>query len=173
MHRLQVAPEQHFADADYAGSEVLIYRWDPAAAQVLVCCLDLSEKIAGWAYGAGSPAYAARYRILRFRAVDDYRRTGVAGAWSGAQDDFVITRDDRRLPIDDISVAAADHAHAVALSFERGFGATNFRCREIVISELTTQAAPGPDGSSRYVDADDGAVVDEDAFLSGLYGSVP
>lgn len=173
MHRLDEPAEKHFAEADYAGSEVLIYRWNSGSGQLLLCCLDLSNQIAHWAYGTDPPSYASRYRVIRFLNVARYHRFGADPSWQGVQDDFLITRADRRLPIDNISVTAADDTLAVALAFERGFGGTKFRCREVMISALETRDEPISDGASRrLVDADSGDPLNEDQFLTDLYESL-
>ena len=173
MKRLDVAPEVHFDDADYAGSEVLIYHWNSDARRVLVCCQDLSEKIADWAYGTGRPDYASRYRIFCFLDVGGYT--------AAPAPDASLATYARRLPDHPGGPSTPDRRHhrlGYRRPLHRGhllrarLRGGDLRLPGDPISEKTTNAATGSDGTSRYVvDAENGIPFDEDEFLSGLYGS--
>lgn len=159
MLELRVSAAEHFTDVDYAGTEVAVYRWSAAAAEVLVCCIDLSEKIPHWAHGRPAPDYRLRYRVFRFHDVHGYDRTDVSEPWRTLRDDFSIRRSPLLLLVEDVIVHQTGDTHDVVLAFERGFGVARFRCGRATISELT------------LADAEAEAGFDEDAFLASLRGA--
>jgi hypothetical protein len=172
MIELGVDPCTHIATSNFTDSELVIVRWNPESRRLLIGFDDLSEKIPDWVAHGPRTRYFFRYKLLECLGVQDLARPEVQEPWVGRATDYLITRDEGRIPIDDITAARRADTFAVTVGTQGPFGALAVRCAHLRIYEATFFWKCQRDGKAIcYVGPDPANEVDADTYLLALYES--